>query len=97
VLDLSVAIADQLRDYPLMPSDPLVRQQEQHRVALLSQSAFLSIHVIQSLIAQFEVAELGVRPTPLRMERNALLAAGLTSLMWVSREFLCVCCLLSHR
>jgi L-lactate dehydrogenase len=35
VLDLSVAIADQLRDDPMVPSDLLVRQQEQHRVAIV--------------------------------------------------------------
>jgi hypothetical protein len=35
VPDLSVAIADQLRDYPLVPSVPLARQQELHRVAIV--------------------------------------------------------------
>jgi lactate/malate dehydrogenase, NAD binding domain len=39
VRDLSVAIPDQLRDYPLVPSDPLVRQQEQHRVAIVGPGA----------------------------------------------------------
>jgi L-lactate dehydrogenase len=39
VLDLSVAVADQLRDYPLVPSDPLVRQQAQHRVAIVGPGA----------------------------------------------------------
>ena len=35
MLDLSIAIADQLRDHPLVPSDPLARQQELHRVAIV--------------------------------------------------------------